>query len=368
MIPVTSTLHDSCHKHPTWFLSHAPYMIPATRTLHDSCHIHPTPVTCTLLQSHEPYMIPVKRTLHDSCQTHSKWFLSQAPYMIAVTCTLHDSCHKHPTWFLSQAPYMIPVTSTLHDSCLKHPTWSLSHVPYMIPVTSTLHDCCHMHPTWFLSHAPYMIPVTFTLHNSRHMHPTQTSHSHSFLSSLILILSGSRYNLWSYTFCSFLQFPFIFSHKILQTDQHCSQSQFTVFHQSKTNCHKQIYKNQRSMSSDPIDLCYRGTEAGEKCLNNFAYNLQLPWYIIRFFNMLQTCNMGQMALLPFWRKACWGFFDRKIWRLQPGANPRSWVTEASMLTTRPPKPLTSMDTLVSGFDQKCFWTLCLHTVHQCTWI
>jgi hypothetical protein len=33
------------------------------------------------------------------------------------------------------------------------------------------------------------------------------------------------------------------------------------------------------------------------------------------------------------------FFARKIRRLQPGSNPRSWVPEASMLTTRPPQPL-----------------------------
>jgi hypothetical protein len=34
-----------------------------------------------------------------------------------------------------------------------------------------------------------------------------------------------------------------------------------------------------------------------------------------------------------------GFFARKIRRLRSGANPRSWVPEASMLTTRPTKPL-----------------------------
>ena len=33
------------------------------------------------------------------------------------------------------------------------------------------------------------------------------------------------------------------------------------------------------------------------------------------------------------------FFARKIRRLRLGSNPRSWVPEASMLTTRPPKPL-----------------------------
>ena len=32
------------------------------------------------------------------------------------------------------------------------------------------------------------------------------------------------------------------------------------------------------------------------------------------------------------------FYVRKIQRLRPGLNPRTWVTEASMLTTRPPKP------------------------------
>jgi hypothetical protein len=34
-------------------------------------------------------------------------------------------------------------------------------------------------------------------------------------------------------------------------------------------------------------------------------------------------------------------FARKIRRLQPGFNPRTWVPEASMLTTRPLKPLLS---------------------------
>src|SRR5215475_9616184 len=33
------------------------------------------------------------------------------------------------------------------------------------------------------------------------------------------------------------------------------------------------------------------------------------------------------------------FFVRKIRWLRPGSNPRSWVPEASMLTTRPQKPM-----------------------------
>ena len=112
--------------------------------------------------------------------------------------------------------------------------------------------------------------VTACTHVSCHIHSTLTSHLISFLSLIILIISGSRYNLWShtscsflqfmklyimqfspiyeaihhavfsnlwsYTSCSFLQFPISFSHKCLTTDQHqhCSQTQSTVYSQ----CHR----------------------------------------------------------------------------------------------------------------------------------
>jgi hypothetical protein len=47
------------------------------------------------------------------------------------------------------------------------------------------------------------------------------------------------------------------------------------------------------------------------------------------------------------------FSPEKIRRLRPGANPRSWVPEASMLTTRPPKPLspTRLYGLIIGSDR-----------------
>ena len=42
--------------------------------------------------------------------------------------------------------------------------------------------------------------------------------------------------------------------------------------------------------------------------------------------------MGPTALLPLWRKACWGFFSpEKSWRLRPGLNPRTWVLKSSTL-------------------------------------
>jgi hypothetical protein len=39
------------------------------------------------------------------------------------------------------------------------------------------------------------------------------------------------------------------------------------------------------------------------------------------------------------------FSPRKIRRFRPCLNPRTWVSEASMLTTRPSKPLYSSSTL-----------------------
>ena len=53
----------------------------------------------------------------------------------------------------------------------------------------------------------------------------------TFLPSIILMISSDRYNLLSYTSCSFLQFAITFSHKILRTGKHCSQTQSTVYSQ-----------------------------------------------------------------------------------------------------------------------------------------
>ena len=47
---------------------------------------------------------------------------------------------------------------------------------------------------------------------------------------------------------------------------------------------------------------------------------------------------------------------RKIQRLQPGLNPRTWVPVASMLTTRPPKPsqrITKSNHIARGKVTRC---------------
>ena len=67
---------------------------------------------------------------------------------------------------------------------------------------------------------------------------------------------------------------------------------------------------------------------GEKWWSNGAWDMHPG-----FFYMQQICDMRPIILLPFRRKACWGFFYRplKIRRLRSGLNPRTWVSEASTL-------------------------------------
>jgi hypothetical protein len=69
-----------------------------------------------------------------------------------------------------------------------------------------------------------------------------------------------------------------------------------------------------------------------KCPNNLAWEIRLPRNPTGFFFVPQICYTGWTALLPFRRKACWGF-------LCPKKSDSFGRPEASMLTTRPPKPL-----------------------------
>ena len=79
---------------------------------------------------------------------------------------------------------------------------------------------------------------------------------------------------------------------------------------------------------------YEREMAGQFCLW-----FRLPRKPRVLLHAAQICDMGDGFTSPP-RKACCGFFFAwKIRRLRPGSNPRSWVPEASMLTTRPPKPL-----------------------------
>ena len=74
---------------------------------------------------------------------------------------------------------------------------------------------------------------------------------------------------------------------------------------------------------------------GEKWPVNFDFHVNPG-----FFNMLRKSATWEMPLPPPQGRHAVDFFAWKIRRLWPGSNPWSWVPEASMLTTRPPKPLT----------------------------
>jgi len=66
-----------------------------------------------------------------------------------------------------------------------------------------------------------------------------------------------------------------------------------------------------------VELC------GWELTGNFHVNSGI-------FYMLQICDMGPTALLPFRRKACWRFFcAEKSWRLRSGLNPQTWVLKGS---------------------------------------
>ena len=72
---------------------------------------------------------------------------------------------------------------------------------------------------------------------------------------------------------------------------------------------------------------------GNFCLNSdFHVNLGI-------FYMPQIYDMGPTALLPLWRKACWGFFRPKSSTASAGCEPANLCTKGQHATPRPPKPL-----------------------------
>ena len=75
---------------------------------------------------------------------------------------------------------------------------------------------------------------------------------------------------------------------------------------------------------------------GEKWPVNFACDFDFH-VNPGFSDMPRKSATWETALLPPQGRHAVDFFARKIRRLRPGSNPRSWVPEASMLTTRPPK-------------------------------
>ena len=74
-----------------------------------------------------------------------------------------------------------------------------------------------------------------------------------------------------------------------------------------------------------------------------------------FFYMPQICDMGQTALLPFRRKACWGFFTLKNPMASARFEPANLGTKGQHATSRPPKPLFYPLLFHSHF-QNCYFS------------
>jgi hypothetical protein len=75
----------------------------------------------------------------------------------------------------------------------------------------------------------------------------------------------------------------------------------------------------------------KGELCGQELAGNFAWNRDFHINSGSLY-MPQICDTGPTALLPLWRKACWGVFcPEKSWRLRLGLNPRTWVLKGSTL-------------------------------------
>jgi hypothetical protein len=94
-------------------------------------------------------------------------------------------------------------------------------------------------------------------------------------------------------------------------------------------------------------LCQATPETSVSEERKWARNVRTIYSIIcDFHSKLEgslTCRKsatwGKRLYFPSEGRHAEDFFTWKIWRLWLGANPRSWVPDTSMLTTRPPKPL-----------------------------
>jgi hypothetical protein len=90
-----------------------------------------------------------------------------------------------------------------------------------------------------------------------------------------------------------------------------------------------------------------GSTMGEKCPIKFSHTSATSMVIVEFFYMPQICDMGQTALLPLRRKACWVFFRRKNQTASPGFEPANLGTRVRYLLSS--QPFVMFYTTKTGF-------------------
>jgi hypothetical protein len=79
---------------------------------------------------------------------------------------------------------------------------------------------------------------------------------------------------------------------------------------------------------------------GEKCPINLAYNCEFNGNCRVLLHAAKLRHGTDGFTSPPKEGMLRIFSPRKIRRLRPGLNPRTWVAEANMLTIRPPKSLS----------------------------
>ena len=115
--------------------------------------------------------------------------------------------------------------------------------------------------------------------------------------------------------------------------KHCSQC--GLLYDSPFSKHSYFGCQVSLASTRGSPLAARGGNMGEKWWPNGAWDMHPG-----FFYMPQICDMGPIILLPFRRKACWGF-------LSPFKNPMAWAgfvptnlgIRGQHTISAPPKPL-----------------------------
>jgi hypothetical protein len=73
--------------------------------------------------------------------------------------------------------------------------------------------------------------------------------------------------------------------------------------------------------------------------DKFDQETRLPHNFQESLTCHKSAKWDRRLYFPSEGRRAEDFFTRKLRQLRPGLNPRSWVPEASTLTTRPPKPL-----------------------------
>jgi hypothetical protein len=89
----------------------------------------------------------------------------------------------------------------------------------------------------------------------------------------------------------------------------------------------------------PRQATWETSVSEEEMASQFGLWFRLPRKSQGSFTCRKSATWDRRLYFPSEGRHAVDFFARKIRLLRPGLNPRSWVPEASMLTTRPPQPL-----------------------------